>query len=39
MHDRYGTDAMLLGELALPAVTIVLFGLLVLATRPRAATA
>jgi len=39
MHDRYGTDAMLLGELALPAVTIVLFGLLVVATRPRADTA
>jgi MFS family permease len=38
MHDRFGTDAMLLGELALPAVTIVLFGLLVVATRPRAAT-
>jgi len=34
-HDRFGTDAMLLGELALPALTIVLFGLFVLATRPR----
>jgi predicted MFS family arabinose efflux permease len=35
MHDRYGTNAMLFGELALPTITIVLFGLLVVATRPR----
>ena len=35
MHDRYGTDAMLLGELVAPAATIVLFGLFALATRPR----
>jgi MFS family permease len=39
MHDRFGTDAMLLGELALPAITIVLFGLFVVATRPRTRTA
>lgn len=38
-HDRFGTNAMLLGELVLPAITIVAFGLLVLATRPRAARA
>jgi PAT family beta-lactamase induction signal transducer AmpG len=39
MHDRFGTDAMLLGELVLPAATIVAFGLLVVATRPRTASA
>lgn len=33
VHDRYGTDAMLYGELALPAATIVAFALLVVATR------
>nr|WP_166181130.1 AmpG family muropeptide MFS transporter [Altererythrobacter segetis] len=36
VHDKYGTNAMLLGELALPAITIVLFGLLVVTTRRRA---
>jgi MFS family permease len=35
VHDRFGTDAMLLGELAAPAVAIVGFGLFALATRPR----
>jgi len=35
MHDAYGTDAMLAGELAFPAIAIVLFALFVLATRPR----
>jgi len=35
MHDKYGTDAMLLGELVAPALTIVLFSLFALATRPR----
>lgn len=35
VHDAYGTDAMLLGELAFPAVAIALFWLFVLATRPR----
>jgi len=35
VHDRFGTNAMLLGELALPAITIAAFALLVLATRPR----
>ncbi|WP_172799856.1 MFS transporter [Croceicoccus bisphenolivorans] len=35
MHDTYGTDAMLLGELAFPAVAIVLFWLFVAATAPR----
>lgn len=35
VHDRYGTDAMLYGELALPAVTIAAFAVLVMATRPR----
>lgn len=34
-HDRYGTDAMLYGELALPAATIAAFGLFVVATRSR----
>jgi predicted MFS family arabinose efflux permease len=35
VHDRYGTDAMLYGELALPAVTIAAFAFFVVATRPR----
>lgn len=35
-HDRYGTDAMLYGELALPAATIATFAILVMATRPKA---
>lgn len=35
-HDRYGTNAMLYGELALPAATIAAFVLFVIATRPRA---
>ena len=39
MHDRFGTDWMLFGELALPAVAIVLFGMFVLATRPRSRAA
>jgi MFS family permease len=39
MHDRFGTDWMLFGELALPAGAIVLFGLFVLATRPRSRAA
>jgi MFS family permease len=39
VHDRFGTNAMLLGELLLPALTIVLFGVLVAATRPRNAAA
>jgi PAT family beta-lactamase induction signal transducer AmpG len=34
-HDRFGTDAMLYGELALPAATIVAFAVFVIATRPR----
>lgn len=33
VHDRLGTDAMLYGELALPAATIAAFALFVLATR------
>ncbi len=37
-HDRFGTNAMLYGELALPAATIAVFALFVLATKPRAAT-
>jgi PAT family beta-lactamase induction signal transducer AmpG len=39
VHDRFGTNAMLYGELALPAATIAAFALFVLATRsgPRAA--
>ena len=32
VHDRYGTDAMLYGELALPAITIAAFALFVVAT-------
>lgn len=35
VHDRYGTNAMLLGELVLPAIAILGFGGLVWATRPR----
>ncbi len=35
VHDAYGTNAMLFGELAFPAVAIVLFWLFVAATRPR----
>jgi len=34
VHDRFGTDAMLYGELALPAVTIAAFAVFVVATRP-----
>ena len=37
-HDRFGTNWMLLGELALPAGAIVLFALFVVATRPSRAT-
>ena len=36
VHDRFGTDAMLYGEMLLPAATIVGFALFVVATRPRA---
>jgi MFS family permease len=35
VHDRYGTDAMLYGELLLPAATIVGFAVFVVATKPR----
>jgi len=35
IHDAYGTDAMLLGELVFPAVAIILFWLFVALTRPR----
>jgi predicted MFS family arabinose efflux permease len=35
VHDRFGTNAMLYGELALPAATIAAFGLFVTATRAR----
>jgi MFS family permease len=35
-HDRFGTDAMLYGELVLPGVTIGGFAVFVLATRPDA---
>jgi MFS family permease len=35
VHDAYGTVPMFWGELALPAATIAVFSLLVLATRPR----
>lgn len=35
VHDRYGTNMMLLGELVFPAVAIVLFAFFVLATRPK----
>lgn len=34
MHDRFGTDAMLFGELALPAATIAAFALFVVVTKP-----
>jgi predicted MFS family arabinose efflux permease len=34
VHDRFGTSAMLYGELALPAATIALFYAFVTATRP-----
>jgi PAT family beta-lactamase induction signal transducer AmpG len=34
-HDKFGTDWMLFGELAMPALTIALFGLFVVATRSR----
>ena len=34
VHDRFGTNAMLYGELALPAATIAAFMLFVMATRP-----
>ena len=34
VHDRFGTDAMLYGELALPAATIAAFVIVVVATRP-----
>jgi len=36
VHDRFGTVAMLYGELLLPAATIVGFAVFVVATRPRA---
>ncbi|MDR7101846.1 MFS transporter [Croceicoccus sp. BE223] len=35
MHDNFGTDAMLLGELAFPAAAIVLFWIFVAATAKR----
>jgi PAT family beta-lactamase induction signal transducer AmpG len=35
VHDRFGTKAMLYGELAMPAIAIAAFALLVLATRPK----
>lgn len=38
MHDTHGTDAMLLGELAFPAIAIALFWLFVMATSPRRRT-
>jgi predicted MFS family arabinose efflux permease len=34
VHDRFGTDAMLYGELALPAATIAAFVFFVFATKP-----
>ena len=34
-HDRFGTAAMLYGELALPAATIAAFALFVFATKSR----
>ena len=37
VHDRFGTNAMLYGELVLPAATIAAFVLFVIATRPRPA--
>ena len=39
VHDKFGTDAMLYGELALPALTIAAFAVFVVATRPAARTA
>jgi len=39
VHDKYGTNAMLLGELVLPAIAIAAFAMLVVATRRRPATA
>ena len=38
-HDRFGTSAMLYGELALPAATIAAFAVFVIATKPRTARA
>jgi MFS family permease len=38
VHDRFGTQAMLLGELVVPAAAIVCFGGLAIATRPRTRT-
>ncbi len=35
VHDRWGTDAMLFGELAIPTVAAVLFAIIVVATAPR----
>jgi hypothetical protein len=35
VHDRFGTNMMLFGELFMPAAAIVLFALFVIATRPR----
>jgi MFS family permease len=35
VHDSFGTNAMLYGELALPAATIAAFGIFVMATRAR----
>jgi predicted MFS family arabinose efflux permease len=34
VHDRFGTDAMLYGELGLPAATIAAFVFFIVATRP-----
>ena len=34
VHDRFGTNAMLYGELALPALTIAAFAVFAVATRP-----
>ena len=39
VHDRFGTDAMLYGELALPAATIAGFAVFVLLTRRRQSAA
>jgi PAT family beta-lactamase induction signal transducer AmpG len=39
VHDKYGTNAMLLGELVLPAIAIAAFAVLVVATRRRPASA
>ncbi|WP_375397987.1 hypothetical protein [uncultured Sphingomonas sp.] len=38
VHDRFGTDVMLYGELALPAATIIAFALFVALTRSRRST-